>query len=182
VEPLVRLLTDADGNVVDSVVRALGDIGDAGAVEPLVRLLTDADGNVVYPVAEALGRIGDPDTVEPLVKSARARKLHAPSPAVAALATLGVDWALLEFQNLLKGQPGEKRRAALWAMALTEREEYDRVLLSRDVDGLSPGIDPAQSIKLEGLKHYAKETGLTVEEVCGRYKLLQSKYGLQLTW
>ena len=182
VEPLAAVLTDASGEVRDSVIVALGQIGDGRAVEPLAAVLTDASGEVRDSVAEALGRIGDGRAVKPLLASTRAQRLHAPSPAVAALATLGHEEALREFQHLFKGPSSQERRAALWALASTERAQVDRVLLSRDADKLAPGIDPAEPIQLTDLELYISATRLAVEEIRKRYELLQSKYVLLLAW
>jgi HEAT repeat protein len=68
VGPLIRAVSDRDSRVRTGVVRALGDIGDAGAVEPVMGVLNNrAEDSAVRMVAGlALGDLGDARAVESL--------------------------------------------------------------------------------------------------------------------
>ena len=182
VEPLIAVLVGLDGQIRDTVADVLGALGDPRAVEPLIAVLVGSDGEVRDTVADALGQLGDPRAVQPLIASKQAQELAAPAAVVAALAGLGNDSALQEFQHLMKGPSSDGRRAALWALARRERDEHDRILLSRDADGVAPGIDPEQQIGPAEAERYAHATDLALHEVRRRYERLQRKYLLNLKW
>jgi len=60
VEPLIRVLSNADSHVRESAAaaEALGRIGSDRAVEPLKRTLNDADRDVRSSAAQALDTLG----------------------------------------------------------------------------------------------------------------------------
>ncbi|MGH8887873.1 MAG: HEAT repeat domain-containing protein, partial [Egibacteraceae bacterium] len=68
VDPLLKLLDDADAYVRSSAAYALGRSGDERAVGPLLKLLDDAQGRVRCGAAYALRCCGDKRAVEPLLK------------------------------------------------------------------------------------------------------------------
>ena len=73
------------------------------------------------------------------------------------------------------------RRAALGALALG-LEQIDRKLLSRDLDGLRPFLDPRQPIPEAFAQQAASELGLPPDEVEARYGALAERFGLRLAW
>jgi HEAT repeat protein len=185
VEPLIEALTGPDGKVREGVTRALGQLGDVRAVEPLIEALTGPNGKLreeVEELAYALGQLGDIMAVEPLIAINVGYMLDAPSGLMAALATLGNDSAFQEFQDLMRSASSSKRMDALWALARCEQNKYDRILLSRDADGESPGLDPKQQITMADTQRYARAAKLSDQEVRVRYERLQKKYLLNLSW
>lgn len=151
-------------------------------MEPLIGVLVSPDGWTVEEVAYALGKLGDTGAVEPLIAIKEENMLTAPSGVMAALASLGDDSASKEFQDLMRSASPKTRKLALWILARCEQNKYDRVLLSRDADGESPGLDPEQEITWEDAERYARATKLSHKEVRTRYERLQRKYLLDLSW
>lgn len=68
------------------------------------------------------------------------------------------------------------------ALATYEHEELHRILLSRDANGLSPGIDPDSEITDDDVQRYALATRQAPDEVRRAYEQLQGKYLLRLSW
>ena len=182
VEPLIGMLVEPDGQVRDFVSRILGELGDARAVEPLIGVLVGPDGRASATVARALGQLGDARAVKPLIAARDKNLLTAPSAVVAALATLGDGSASQAFIDLMRSTSYTERQLAVWALARCEQDEFDRILLSRDADGQSPGLDPEKEIELSSLEEYMYSTDLPEHEVRMRYERLQSKYLLNLSW
>jgi HEAT repeat protein len=182
VEPLIGALIKPDGQINEVVAAALGDLGDARAVDPLIGVLVGPDGQVSHETAMALGRLGDPRAVEPLIAAKNKGKLTAPSGVVAALATLGDSSALQEFKNLMESTSSRVRQGAFWTLARCEQSAYDRILLSRDADGIPPGLDLEHEIGFKEAERYARATNLPLQDVRMRYVQLQRKYPLRLNW
>jgi hypothetical protein len=180
VEPLIATLADPERQVRESAAEALGQLGDRQAVEPLIATLADPERQVRESAARALGQLGDRRAVEPLSALAQRYQLVAPSVVMAALSTLGNDSALRDFQELMKDPSRNKRTTALWSLASCEPDILDQILLSRDADGIAPGIDPEQEIRMQNIERYVGATKLTRDEVHARYGRLSIKYQLRV--
>jgi len=70
VEPLVRVMYNADKNARIIAAGILGDIRDSSSVEPLIATLADEDDDIRGAAAGALVQIGTP-AVDPLISSLR---------------------------------------------------------------------------------------------------------------
>lgn len=188
VEPLIELLSAPDSSTHDAAADALGELGDPRAVEPLIKLLSGRGSNTRNAVASALGRLGDPRAIEPLLATQqtilpdRSFLSDRSFTVQAALATLGYHPALRELQDLMHGPSAQNRWSACWALATCEHEELHRVLLSRDADGSSPGIDPDAEITQDDVERYAVLTQQIPDKVRRAYEHLQEKYLLRLSW
>lgn len=88
VEPLLRLLSDADEEVRDFAAMMLGSLRDPRAVGPLVRALGDADVNVRHAAAASLGHIGAAEAVAPLIEALKTEP-WLQYPAITALGEIG---------------------------------------------------------------------------------------------
>ena len=81
----------------------------------------------------------------------------------------------------LEDEDANVRRAALGGLA-QGLEEIDREMLSRDLDGIYPFLDPREPINDAFAKRAASELDLTVEDVQVRYEKLAERFGLHLAW
>jgi hypothetical protein len=72
------------------------------------------------------------------------------------------------------------RRAAL--LALVAKRRTNAVLLSQDLDGEPPGLDPQETISLEHAEQAAQEVSWKIDRVIKRYESLASQYDLRLGW
>ena len=68
VEPLITALRDADPQVRQNSVEALGKIKDARSIEPLIGVLKDNDSDVRWNAIWALGEMGVA-AIEPLISA-----------------------------------------------------------------------------------------------------------------
>ena len=81
----------------------------------------------------------------------------------------------------LEDEDASVRRAALSGLA-QGLEKIDRKLLSRDLDGINPFLDPREPINDVFAKRAASELELSVEDVQTRYETLAERFGLRLAW
>jgi len=179
---------DDSGGSVSAVVEALGRLGDRKAVEPLLSVLRDAaaaspaDDDLLAALVEALVGIGDPRALQAVSTELANQSLPLRSLALAALTALGDTVARDTLLEAMDHSMAMTRRDALWALASLESDEVDRVLLSRDRDGVAPGIDPQQEIEESDLPDYATAARLPIQQVRSRYEALAERYPLRLAW
>ena len=178
VEPLVRRLDDADNR--NFVIRALKVLGDTAA-EALVRRLDDPDVGRRLSAIEALGELGNLESIEPLV-----RRLDDHSPEVCfaaaiALSNLGDSRGSPVLGGYLADSSGQRRRQAVRGLA-HDLGNLEKALLSRDVDGMYPWLDPAQSITQSRVTECAIQLDLSEDDVRQRYQALAGTFQLSLDW
>jgi hypothetical protein len=80
-------------------------------------------------------------------------------------------------QYALQDQTAEIRQAALAVLA-RDVEETDRRLLTRDMDGIDPFLDPMEPIKATWMAHVAEQIGKSPDEVRRDYERLAATLGL----
>ena len=89
---LAAMLKNEERNIRWAAVRALGDIGDKGAVAPLLDSVeTDSSTYVRQSAIEALGKIGDKDAAPALAKFLDDKDAAVKRWASFALGTLGYE-------------------------------------------------------------------------------------------
>ena len=81
----------------------------------------------------------------------------------------------------LEDEDADVRRYALSGLA-QGLEKIDRKLLSRDLDGINPFLDPREPINDVFAKRAASKLELTFEDIQVRYETLASRFGLRLAW
>ncbi|WP_181387087.1 HEAT repeat domain-containing protein [Streptomyces sp. Act143] len=189
VEPLLGALPKARGDARMAVVEALGLLGDARAVEPLLTALTQtSDDAASYTeeelpdIVRAIVLIGDPGAARRLSELRTEEDRRLDVVLTAALGALGDTTARRAVHEAMAHSDKEIRRKALWSLATLERDEVTRVLLSRDHDGIAPGLDPQDEIEESSLGPYARILGLPVREVRSRYEELAERFPLTLGW
>ncbi|KKD06858.1 HEAT repeat domain-containing protein [Streptomyces sp. WM6386] len=189
VDPLLGALTDADGCAYPAVVRALGHLRDRRAVDPLLTALADVgddpepyDDDPRLEIVEALARIGDPRAAPALKDLPTGESWELGFAVGAALALFGESEARRALHEAMADNQLETRRAALWSLAALEVDEIDRALLSRDQDGVAPGLDPGEEIREGDLRRRAVAVHLPVQQVRARYEQLTDRYPIRLSW
>jgi HEAT repeat protein len=122
-EPLIAALDAGDKR--DSVIHALGELGDPRAVEPLLTILEEQDllHQELRNTVEALGNIGDSRAVEPLI--AALGNWEASDVAADALGKIGDARAVDPLIAALKDKRSDTRNAA--ARVLKAFDDDDRV-------------------------------------------------------
>lgn len=107
---LIEALGHKDWVVRSNAARALGRIGDVGAVEPLIDAMKDDNEQVKDAAGEALQEIRDPGAVKPLIQALKDEQPYVRKGAAEALGKLGDSQAvepLIQFLN-------DEARADLW--------------------------------------------------------------------
>ena len=181
VMPLIARLEHADSGVRSTAARALGGIKSEAAVVPLVACLEGTEASVRRAAADALGRIGSEAAVAPLIARLEDAEAWVRSAAARALGQIKSEAAVAPLIARLEHADCEVRRDALGGLAQGP-EETDRRLLSRDLDGVYPFLDPRDPIGKDRLRRAASELELTVDEVQARYEALAARFGLRLAW
>jgi len=181
VDPLVARLDDPDANVRRVVAKALEQLGDARAVEPLVARLNDPDIDVRLTIAETLGKLGDARAVDPLVARLDDPDANVRFMVAKALEQLGDLRGLSRLRAWLTSNESGERRAAVYAFAVVRDETVGR-LLSRDLNGFGPWLDPAEPITLQRVEQAAQRLEIDTNDVRARYEALASELPLVLEW
>ncbi|MFD8050333.1 HEAT repeat domain-containing protein [Streptomyces chartreusis] len=179
---LLTILAHTRHSPEDAVIEALADLGDPRAVDPLVAVLTGADGRVNGAVATALARLRNSKAIQALEDLRNTKETDRPYSVLAALAALGDLDARQALSQAMQDTSRSKRTQALWALAMCEPDHLDRILLSRDRDAASPGIDPAEGLGQHRLGICADATGLSADQIRTRYEALAGRYSLSLSW
>lgn len=90
VEHLLAALADLDQMVLDNVIFALGELGDARAVYPLIRLVrTGGSERLRKSAAKALGLLGNPDAIDALVVALSDKDFKVRKSAARSLGQIG---------------------------------------------------------------------------------------------
>ena len=154
------------------MVKALGRLGDKRAVEPLLRLM-------LATAAAALFALADKRAVEPLLRRLDDADAEVCIAAASALDQLGDASGSATLKRFLTDTSAVKRRGTVRELA-RNRNPIDRALLSRDIDGVNPWLDPQEPITQDRVIQCARKVKLTEEEVRSRYQALAPDFQLNL--
>ena len=90
--------------------------------------------------------------------------------AAAALAVLGDDRGSIALADFLSHGSPERRTAAVKELVRMRDEPLEGTLLSRDLDGVGPWIDPAMPITETRIAAAARELGVTTQAARSLYE------------
>jgi len=196
VEGLIKALKHKDYLVGSEAAKALGEVGDVGAVEPLVQVL-NVEAPFFYPVscaaAEALAQIGDAGAVEPLIRALKDERLGVRYEAVKALCEIGDvravepliqalkdEWHIRALAAAALGRIGDKRAVDPLIQALKDKHIYVRegaasaLGVIKDARAVEP-LMKALEDKNRGVRKVAKEALEKLEAKEKRSSKLSSK-------
>jgi HEAT repeat protein/predicted phosphodiesterase len=177
---LVRL-EDGDAGVRGAAAEALGAIKSKAAVAGLLARLEDGDASVRGAAAEALGAIKSKAAVAGLLGRLDDGDAGVRSAAARALGEIKSKAAVAGLLARLEDGDADVRRAALGGLAQA-LEVVDRQLLSSDLDGIRPFVDPRQPIAEADARRAAERLKLAIEDVKARYEALAERFHLRLEW
>ena len=178
---LIARLEDSEAYMRRAAAYALGEIKSTAAVEPLLAALEDGEAYVRNAAAEALGEIKSNAAVEPLIARLEDSEAEVHRAAAYALGSIGSDAAVAPLLTMLEDSRTDGRRAAVGGLA-QGLEGVDRKLLSRDLDGLQPFLDPHRPIRKALAQRAASRLALPLGEVQARYEALSERFHLRLGW
>ena len=176
---LLAKLDDPDYYVRRAVAEVLGRLGDKQAVPSLLAKLDDPDADVRTAVAEVLGQLGDKQAVDPLILLLEDRDHQVCAAAAAALTVLG-DRGSNRLAEFLSHDSPERRKAAVKELVRIRGKAKEGTLLSRDLDGTDPWIDPRTPITETRVEAAARRLGLTTDEARSVYQSIAADFQLVL--
>ena len=180
---LVECLVDSEFQVRAAAVEALGSIGSTDATSALVKVLSDPDPQMRSIVATALGSVNRPEATEALVKSLGDVEPQVRAAAADALASSQEIRVVTALNQLLADPVQDVRVAALKSRAHTL--DYARQqLLTQDIDGTDPWLDPLRAIDQSHIRRAAERLRMSESDILANYeeinRLLDNKLVLNL--
>ena len=167
-----------------AIVRALGEIGDNRATDTLLARLQDTQENeeLRQAAATALGQIKDARATEALLARLQDAQENQELRQVVAIALgrIGEARGIKVLSAYLQDTDEFLRCIALGGLASTCIDETDRELLSEDLDGFGPWLDPLSPITAERIALAADKLEKPREEIQQRYAALAERFGLKL--
>lgn len=160
---------------------ALGHSESEAAAGPLISHLDDPNASVRRAVAYALGRIKSERAALPLISRLDDPEISVRLAAATALGQINTEGAVAALVSRLDDPNADTRRAAMGGLAHTT-DYVERQLLSRDLDGLAPFLDPEEVISETFAQKAASQLAITLEEVKARYEALAGRSHLKLEW
>jgi len=152
----------------------------AEAREPLLAWLGADSLELRIAVVEALGKIGGESVVQPLILRLEDLDAEVQIAAAEALGKIGNQAAVMTLMRRLKDPEERVRCAALGGLA--QRSQQDAILLSLNLDGFAPFLDPHLPITEGSISDAAHHLQLTQEAIRALYEALAAEFHLQLAW
>ena len=185
-DALLARLQDAQENqeLRQAAAIALGQIKDTRATDALLARLQDAqeDKKLRLAAADALGEIKDPratDTLMARLQDAQEDR-GVRREAATALGQIGEARGIKVLSAYLQDTDEFLSRTVLGGLASTCAEKIDRMLLSENLYGIGPWLDPLSPITAERIALAAKKLEKPREEIQQRYVALAERFGLKL--
>ncbi len=188
IDALLASLQDAqeDRGVRLMAAEALGQIEDPSATDTLLARLQDIqeDRGVRQKAATALGQIKAPRAIDTLLASLQDAKEDRGVRLMAAkaLGQIGGTRALAGLLACLQDTDNDMRRTVIEGLAHNCADEIDRCLLSNDLDGIEPWLDPLSPITSDRIAEAADKLEKPPEEIQQRYEALVERFGLKLAF
>jgi len=176
---IILKLGDADKVVRKAAIEALGQLGDKRAVPPLLTKLDDPDNNVRKAAVVALGQLGDKQAEARLILLLDDQVPDVCAAAADALIVLGAVRGRSALTKFLDHHSPEMRKAAVKELVRLRDKPNERTLLSRDLDGGYPWIDPGVPITETRIADAACGLGITNQEARSLYEEIAADFHLK---
>ncbi|MFL6276128.1 MAG: HEAT repeat domain-containing protein [Blastocatellia bacterium] len=181
---LVRQLEEAPSEEKDFrryLFPILSNIGaDNGEISAsmLVSNLNSSDAEVRRAIVHALGRLGDKQAIKPLTQILKDSDDGIFTTAAAALTALGADYGPMLIEFLDHVSPERRKVTVKYLVKMRDKLE-EGILLSSDLDGGDPWIDPETPITEERIAKAARRLKITTQEARARYESLAADFYLR---
>jgi HEAT repeat protein len=181
VSALIARLEDSEAGVRAASVSALGEMKSEAAVPALIARLEDSDVEVRRAASSALGGMKNEAAVSALIARLEDSGAGVRIAAASALGEIKNEAAVSALMDRLVSRDFTVRRTALQSL-LKGLDITDRILLSQDLDGLPPSVDPRDLITEVFTQEIAFHLNLGIEEIRTRYEALAVRFHLNLEW
>jgi HEAT repeat protein len=205
-EPLMSIIRDQDNGLRSSAARALGKIRIAEAIEPLVSALEGGDSELRFIVTESLGAYIKAQAVNPEHITAQKNDCQEEAiwhseitniqrvqevleeqadkdpdiavrlMAIALLSRHGYAEHTMRLRMELSNPVKRYRIRACEALARSAINENEQLLLSEDLDGMRPFLDPARLLTRECMLHASHKLQIPIDRIHGTYLSMSTDY------
>jgi nucleoside phosphorylase/predicted phosphodiesterase len=151
------------------------------AIDPLIFWLNQGQATLRIEVAKTLGALQSETAIQSLITLLVDPEEEVRTAAADALIEFGDESTIKPVMKSLESSDPGVRRTALRAL-VKRGPVQDMFLLSLDLDGFNPFIDPRDSITNDTVARAAAKLNLPREEIRSRYEALSAKYTLTLAW
>jgi NACHT domain/HEAT repeats len=170
-EPVARFLLDT-----------LGHAGAVGAEDVIAAYARHPDEATVQAAIEALGHIQSPSArrhLYEIVEHSKDWEVTTVLDAIQIVGALRGARAKRAIMASCRASNAMVRRAGIMGAGLDRGE---MVLLSRDLNGVQPFVDPRRAVTLSRVRKAAGRMDVTEDEVKALYEKLAAKLGMKLAW
>jgi HEAT repeat protein len=178
---LQTILNDPDKGIRQHLVGALSRLGGKDAYVLLHPMLNDPDTEIRRNVIELLGQTDDHQAIAALQAMLNDPDVSLGAAAAEALVALGAPEGIAQRARFLASSDSKMRTSAVQAYS-QRRDRHDRQLLSHDLDGTAPWIDPQEPITEDRLVSASRKLRVTPEKVRSRWEVMATDLNLKLSW
>jgi hypothetical protein len=175
-------LRDADPEALRWIMQVVAVGRFRKALRPCVRLLTHEKASIRLAAISAVQRIGDASAIPGLLERLQDNEKKIRAAALGALGKLGNISTTVAIQAFLSDSDESVRMAAVGALAWIKGDEVSRRLVSEDLDGSIPWIDPQVPITQDRVQEAAEAIRISAKEARQRYEAIATEFGLKLGW
>jgi HEAT repeat protein len=173
---LIRLTTDGDGRVREAALRTLAQSPHGRSRQAMLDGLSDPLEPVQQVATQSLVSTADPDLVRAAIEHLRRSRLQ--GLYISVPRTVPEDQAGL-YAELLEVVDDRTRGEILAGVARgREVADADLTILSIDLDGISPFLDPLQPVSEDRIDDVAELENVDREDVRARYRALAEQIGI----
>jgi HEAT repeat protein len=176
---LIAKLDDPDANVRLAAIRALGKLDDKEVVKPLLTKLGDSNNSIRRATIELLEKLGDKQAITPLILLLEDRDYRICTAAAATLKVLGSERGSDSLIKFLNHSSPEMRMAAVSQLVRIRNKSKEEILLSRNLNGLGPWLDPIAPITETRITAVALKLDITNQEVRSLYESIAADFNLK---
>jgi hypothetical protein len=164
------------------LLRALADGGATAAVDLIVMYARQSDVVVANAAVTALGQIQGRSARRHLYEIIEHHEDYELSTVRQAIRVVGAMRGARAKRAIVTGCRASSRPVREAALVRANLDRDERILLSRDLNGVQPFIDPRREVSLTRVRRAVANTGMAEEAVKQTYETLAAKLGMRLAW
>lgn len=182
-EFLVSSLQDNNSDISKKIIliRAMTKSGREIVPSILMPLLNSSDKDLCMTIINSFSKIHNENIVEPLVSLLSTTDKEIQEKIIELFGEIKYSSTVPHLVKLLSATDENIRRISLEALA-EFLDDINKQLLSVDLDGMTPFLDPKEIISNSFALQAAEELEVSIEDVRSKYKVLAERFNLKLEW